>query len=277
MIFSYYFDWFIFFSFLGWIFESAYCTINEHEWQNRGFLYGPVVPIYGSGVTALMLVSRFLPHNPPWYAVFLISFFGSMILEYGTSWALEKLFHARWWDYGKMPLNINGRICLPASMMFGLAGLFLYTYFLPLLPYFSEKIPPLLAEAVSLILMLLLGADIGITVNSIKTLADRVRRINNEVNRQFADAYKAVENGVTGGMNTILDARDQLINSRIAREAAESTPVQMMISLRIKSIQATGTVKEIGERMLKEMRSTVKTSIRSRQNEYESQKREKDI
>ena len=61
--------------------------------------------------------------TPEWYQVFLVSMVGSAILEYATSWTLERLFHARWWDYSNMPLNLNGRISVPSSVFFGLGGL----------------------------------------------------------------------------------------------------------------------------------------------------------
>ena len=78
---SRYFVYFVIFSFFGWIYESIYCTIKSKRWENRGFLYGPLCPIYGAGGVGITAI----------------------VLEYGTSWTLEKLFHAYWWDYSEMP------------------------------------------------------------------------------------------------------------------------------------------------------------------------------
>ena len=117
---------FLVYSFLGWIFESAFCTTKSGKWENRGFLYGPIVPIYGTGAVAISLIVR-LPVgrgvvlSPA--LIYIISVIGSAILEYATSWILEKLFHALWWDYSKLPLNILGRVSLFTSLGFGFGGL----------------------------------------------------------------------------------------------------------------------------------------------------------
>ena len=124
---SKYFVYFVIFSVMGWIYESAFCTIKTGKWQNRGFLYGPLCPIYGVGAASItFIVDEAEAHGlsePAGWQIFLVAFFGSIVLEYVTSYVLEKLFHAYWWDYSDVPLNINGRVCLPASIGFGIAGL----------------------------------------------------------------------------------------------------------------------------------------------------------
>ena len=117
---------FIFYSFLGWIWESIYCTAKEKKWADRGFLFGPICPIYGSCVVLTSVLFSLVPalSDPefPLWAIFILCCLGSAVAEFGTSWVLEKRFHARWWDYSDMPLNIQGRICVPVSICFGLAG-----------------------------------------------------------------------------------------------------------------------------------------------------------
>ena len=96
---------------------------GQKKWENRGFLYGPLCPIYGAGGVAITAIADFISAHTDatftWWQIFLVAFLGSIVLEYGTSWALEKLFHAYWWDYSSMPLNINGRVCFPYSVGFG--------------------------------------------------------------------------------------------------------------------------------------------------------------
>lgn len=103
---------FFIFSITGWIWESIYCTIKNKKWANRGFLYGPLCPIYGFGSVCILILydlnKSSVMAKPSLLQIFIFSFFGSMILEYVSSYALEKLFHARWWDYTGMPLSING-------------------------------------------------------------------------------------------------------------------------------------------------------------------------
>ncbi len=122
-----YVAWFGLFSILGWVYECAYCAIRTKRWDNRGFLFGPVCPIYGFGVSALLIVAQALASsgatsaNAAWWQVLLCASAGSAVLEYTTSYVLEKCFHARWWDYSNVPLNLNGRICLPFALCFGAA------------------------------------------------------------------------------------------------------------------------------------------------------------
>ena len=116
MIIAAYFVNFIVFSFMGWVWETVYCTFKTKHWQNRGFLYGP---IYGTAAVTAMIVFNFVPvlntGSLASWKIFLICAAGSAVIEYATSYVLEKIFHAVWWDYSTVPLNINGRICLPAT------------------------------------------------------------------------------------------------------------------------------------------------------------------
>lgn len=165
---SEYFLWFLIYSCLGWCYETVYCTCVNGAWENRGFLFGPICPIYGCGGVAITALYNYMQQEtgvtPTRLQVFLFAFFGSIVLEYGTSWILEKLFHACWWDYHNMPLNINGRVCLPASILFGLAGLLIIYVLMPIVEGWTSGLSPIGTEFVALITMGLLGADISLTV-----------------------------------------------------------------------------------------------------------------
>lgn len=88
------FLWFLLYSFCGWVYESILVSILERRPVNRGFLNGPLCPIYGAGAVGAVVVLGQV-HNP--LVVFLFSMVGASILEYVTSWVMEALFHARWW------------------------------------------------------------------------------------------------------------------------------------------------------------------------------------
>lgn len=121
---EHYFLWFLFYSFVGWMYESILVSCQQHRLVNRGFLNGPLCPIYGTGAILGVAILGNV-HNP--IIIFLISMVGATILEYTTSWVMEQLFHARWWDYTKFPLNFNGRVCLFVSLVWGgFALLFVY-------------------------------------------------------------------------------------------------------------------------------------------------------
>lgn len=110
--------YFSFYSFFGWICETIYCSIGQRKFVNRGFLNGPFCPIYGFGAIILTLCLSDFKNNI--ILLFLLSAILMSILEYITSYVMEKMFHARWWDYSKNKFNINGRVCLKNSTMFGL-------------------------------------------------------------------------------------------------------------------------------------------------------------
>ena len=176
MIIAGYFIRFILFSFLGWIYECTYCTVKTGHWENRGFLFGPICPIYGIGASVTMIIFNELPFftggTTLWWKIFLVCAIGSAILEYSVSFILEKKFHAMWWDYSNVPLNVNGRICLPATLAFGFAGVVIVKYFFPwILRCFTvADAHPLINEILALALMLVLGMDIALTVASLTSL-----------------------------------------------------------------------------------------------------------
>ena len=129
--FCYYFLLFFIFSVLGWIAESINCSLIEKRLVlNRGFFIGPYCPIYGVGT--LGLVFCILPFFQDPLFVFFASAFGACVLEYITSFLMEKIFNARWWDYSEKPFNLNGRICLETAMLFGIGGVLITYCFLPL-------------------------------------------------------------------------------------------------------------------------------------------------
>ena len=168
---SRYFVYFIIFSCFGWIYESIYCTVRAKKWENRGFLYGPLCPIYGAGgvgITAIAdLISIHTDATFTWWQIFLVAFFGSIVLEYGTSWTLEKLFHAYWWDYSNKPLNINGRVCFPYSVGFGVAGLLVVYVIAPFTKSITGWMSPIWYEFFSLVFMGLVSIDTAITVSAL--------------------------------------------------------------------------------------------------------------
>ena len=119
-----YIFYFFFYSFIGWFFESCYCSIRPKKWVNRGFLRGPICPIYGTGGLVMMICLLPLRHiTENLYVNELLIFIAGAILcdivEFMTSYIMEKLFNARWWDYSNKKFNIQGRICLTHTLYWG--------------------------------------------------------------------------------------------------------------------------------------------------------------
>ncbi len=186
---SKYFVYFVLFSCMGWIYESTYCTIKTGKWQNRGFLYGPICPIYGVGAASITIVidqlnERGIP-EPVWWQIFLLAFFGSIVLEYTTSYVLEKLFHAYWWDYSDVPLNIHGRVCFPASCGFGLAGLLVVYGVAPVTKRMTGWISPPWMEVLSLLFMAVVAADATLTVSALTHFEHNIVALETALNQHM--------------------------------------------------------------------------------------------
>jgi len=186
---------FLCFSVLGWIWESIYCTIKNKKWANRGFLYGPICPIYGFGGLIGFIVYYFLP-SLSWIILFAAGFVVSMILEYPTSWLLEKLFHARWWDYSDIPLNINGRTSVPTSAAFGVAAILVMKVILPLLTDILSLTPLWLEHIAVYLFISVISADITLTVCALTNFQKHVNEVDDAFHNHMENAvYKVIESG----------------------------------------------------------------------------------
>jgi len=203
---------FFIFSFLGWVWESIYCTICERKWANRGFLYGPICPIYGFGSLLGLFIydlvkGGYLP-TMEWWMIFILGFIVSMVLEYPTSWALEKLFKARWWDYSDVPLNINGRTSVPTSVAFGFAAILVMKVFIPLLDKGLGSLPEALLNILALVLISIVSIDTTLTISALTDFQKRVASID-----------EAFQNHMTNIVNQVYDIRNSFYNKVIQRIA----------------------------------------------------------
>jgi len=182
---NYLFIYFIIVAFLGWIYESIAMTIWDSKWSNRGFLFGPIIPIYGVGAVIGLILFTFLFPNLKWYLIFIIGVFGSAVLEWFTSVTLEKAFHAKWWDYSDAPFNIQGRICLFASIGFGAAALLIVYIINPFLWPLINKIPNELSAFISWILTVIFTADLISTIFTLKHFEDVIISADNMINQKI--------------------------------------------------------------------------------------------
>lgn len=113
-------QWILFFliyCFFGWCIESTFVSCRKHQLVNRGFLNGPVIPIYGSGAIAILFAT--LPVRAHPWAVFLLGMLAATVLEYITGAVMEAIFKVRYWDYSDKRFNLNGHICLNTSLAWG--------------------------------------------------------------------------------------------------------------------------------------------------------------
>lgn len=130
---------FFFYSFAGWCCEVVFAACKTGKFVNRGFLLGPVCPIYGFGVTAAVLLIA--PIQAHWLQAYLVATLVPTIIEYFVGWLADKLLHVRLWDYSGMPLNLNGYVCLLFSLVWGLACLFIVAVFHPMVLHLLAWVP----------------------------------------------------------------------------------------------------------------------------------------
>lgn len=155
--FDYYVLLFFALAFTGWLWEVILFFFTEHSFVNRGVYEGPYLPIYGVGGLLLCFLLGRLQRKP--FTVFVLSMTLCSVLEYLTSFFLERRWGIRWWDYSGHFLNINGRICLLGAVVFGLGGAALVCLILPLYEGIYQKIPAKWRTAACVICLLVFVAD----------------------------------------------------------------------------------------------------------------------
>ena len=176
--FAFYFMLFFGFSVVGWITECISCSIWYHRFIiDRGFLLGPYCPIYGFGALGGYIFLSSYADEP--VALFTMAMVGASIIEYLTSVVMEKLFNARWWDYTKQPFNIEGRICLKNSILFGIMALVFIYYVKPAYLYLVSLVSHRFLIVLSLICLCIYILDTIISfilMSKIKNKITNVRK-----------------------------------------------------------------------------------------------------
>jgi len=162
MALSYFFILFIIYGFIGWLWETIFCSVKQKEFINRGFLKGPWLPIYGIG--SIIVLHLLKPLSGTWIPLFFASLILTTSLEYFTSWFLEKLFHTKWWDYSSVKFNINGRVCLLGALFFGLLGTLISHFLNPIIESFVLSIPLLVAKIIASVLFTIFLCDLLYTI-----------------------------------------------------------------------------------------------------------------
>ena len=195
---------FFIYAFLGWCTEVSYAALKSGRFVNRGFLNGPVCPVYGCGAVIVLWVLEPLRGN------LLLLFLGSValtsLLEWLTGFVLERLFHQRWWDYSQEPFNLNGYICLRFSIAWGLACLFVVELVHPSVLWCIRTIPHPVGVGLLILFSVTMAVDLAATVRTIARinrqlsqldeLAAGIKEMSNELGENLADrVLDAVEIG----------------------------------------------------------------------------------
>lgn len=177
---------FFIYSIAGWIMESVSISIRNKKVTNRGFLIGPYCPIYGCGVVLITILLQKYHDDIP--ATFFLSILICGTLEYATSYFMEKIFKARWWDYSTRKFNINGRICLETLVPFGIAGTVITIWINPFLLKYINMVPTLAMHIILGIISILFIADSIVSFKIILNLK--------EMSKEFKDNTDEISNKV---------------------------------------------------------------------------------
>ena len=232
------------YAFLGWCIEVTLKYFQFHRFINRGFLTGPWLPIYGSGAALITIAVKGL--SPLEFSVgttFVISFILCGVIEYLTSFFLEKRFHARWWDYSQKPMNLHGRVWIGNLILFGLGGVLIIEVINPLLLRLSGCMSFRLRETLAIILSSIFTADYVMSHFVLKLVktgvenseADDTEAINKEIrlllndrsffHRRFAEAYPEVL------------YRTERIAARVEAIKAETERLRLEAELRVAEVK----------------------------------------
>lgn len=191
--------YFFFYSAVGWAFESTYCSIGERKLINRGFLTGPMCPIYGTG-TLVMEILLYNPFKDNPIAVFFLGMIFCDIVEYVTSFLMEKLFNARWWDYKDEFLNIKGRICLKHTIIWGMASLVFVKIVHPKIEALFAKFPASSIKIAVLIILAVFIVDVIFAVikaSDIRKLLAKLNELKEVIAANASDVITAVDEKYT--------------------------------------------------------------------------------
>ena len=187
-----YFYIFIIYSFLGWLMEVLLVSFQQRKITARGFLIGPWCPIYGFGALFVTLLLKKYYEDP--IVLFIMSFLLGTILEYITSYLMEKIFKARWWDYTNHKFHINGRVSLTTSLGFGLLGVILVYVFNPFFLKIISNIPNILFNTVMIIILLIFISDVIISFKIITNIKKEnfanIKDITEIANEEFKKVLK---------------------------------------------------------------------------------------
>ena len=185
---------FLMYSFTGWAIEVIGKLLEKGKFVNRGFLVGPYCPIYGVGsILMIILLNRYI-NDPP--TLFIMSILLFSVLEYSTSYFMEKIFKIRWWDYTRRKFNINGRVCLENSIWFGLLGALLIYIVNPFLSnviaMISDKVLIILGSVLLVIFITDLIISLNVTIRIKNTITKLIKKDSTE---DFNHKIKEIING----------------------------------------------------------------------------------
>ena len=199
--------YFFIYAFLGWCVEVIYAALKEGKFINRGFLNGPLCPIYGFGVVAV--VNFLKPVQDNFFLLFIGSVFIASAIELITGFVLEKIFHQKWWDYSEVPFNIGGYICPLFSLMWGIACLVVVEQIHPMIVNLVDFIPETFSIIILIISTIVLAIDLVATVKTILKLNKKLEIIE-ELSAMIRKSSDELGENLATGVIALSVKKDEL-------------------------------------------------------------------
>ena len=198
--------YFLIFAFLGWCTEVCYAAYKRGEFVNRGFLNGPVCPIYGFGVAGVRFVVSLISNDA---ILVLTCFLLPSVLELVTGFVLEKVFHNKWWDYSNERWNLGGYICAKFSLIWGLVCIAVVKIIFPLIDSLISILPETVTVIVACVLLGVMLVDFIGTIFTVIKMNTRLKAID-ALNLKIHSASDKIGKGVADGTLALMKAKEKL-------------------------------------------------------------------
>lgn len=254
--------YFFVYGFLGWCTEVIFAAFKQHRFVNRGFLNGPICPIYGVGVTLVIACLEAFQSNL--LLLYISSVILVTVLEGVTGWAMDNLFHNKWWDYSKLPFNIGGYVCLLFSLIWGVACVFIVYFVHPLIHQVLSLIPHTAGIALIAILGIALLSDMIVTTSAIvkfnqylellKHITDELHAISNQIG---AELYQNVMH--------VLDMQES------SRQKLDDVKLEVSEEIRMQIVELKTRAQNLGEKVPKPARRLLKAFPKLESRNYKAQ------
>lgn len=254
--------YFFVYGFLGWCTEVIFAAFKQHRFVNRGFLNGPICPIYGVGVTLVIACLEAFQSNL--LLLYISSVILVTVLEGVTGWAMDKLFHNKWWDYSKLPFNIGGYVCLLFSLIWGVACVFIVYFVHPLIHQVLSLIPHTAGIALIATLGIALLSDMIVTTSAIvkfnqylellKHITDELHAISNQIG---AELYQNVMH--------VLDMQES------SRQKLDDVKLEVSEEIRMQIVELKTRAQNLGEKVPKPARRLLKAFPKLESRNYKAQ------
>ena len=254
--------YFFVYGFLGWCTEVIFAAFKQHRFVNRGFLNGPICPIYGVGVTLVIACLEAFQSNL--LLLYISSVILVTVLEGVTGWAMDKLFHNKWWDYSKLPFNIGGYVCLLFSLIWGVACVFIVYFVHPLIHQVLSLIPHTAGIALIAILGIALLSDMIVTTSAIVKFNQYL-----ELLKHITDELHATSNQI--GAELYQNVMHVLDMQESSRQKLDDVKLEVSEEIRMQIVELKTRAQNLGEKVPKPARRLLKAFPKLESRNYKAQ------